>query len=74
MLRVAPVPEGFIISTGICEDFFAHNGLSRQIKTDIISSLNCLESETKTKYGTVENGVCPLLISLRPSPRTILHG
>lgn len=72
--RVAPVPEGFIISTSFCEEFYKNSGLTVDMRADIMTRIGNLESQTGLKFGNVKNGQCPLLLSLRASPMTIING
>lgn len=58
-----PVPEGFVISTKACHDYYEHNKeLTDQMKEEIIASLAIIEKESGKSFGQPDN---PLLVSVR---------
>jgi len=58
-----PVPEGFVISTKACHDYYEHNKeLTDQMKEEIIASLAIIEKESGKSFGQPDN---LLLVSVR---------
>ena len=74
LFRTVPVPDGFIISTGVCNEFFARSELPDVYRSRILIKINELEATTNTKFGSVEADKRPLIVSVRASPLTIIHG
>ena len=67
-----PVPQGFIITTEACNQFYqTGEKLSEGLIEEIYSSLNKLEKETGKEFGSVEN---PLLVSVRSGAAISMPG
>ena len=73
MTRIGlPVPQGFTISTEVCNEYYENNqkyplGLDEQIK----DKLNKLEDSSKKKLGDAKN---PLLVSVRSGAAISMPG
>lgn len=66
------VPPGFTVTTEACLDFYKTNKeISKEIKDQVISSLNWVEDLTGKKFGDIEN---PLLFSVRSGARASMPG
>ena len=67
-----PIPQGFIVSTEACIDYY-DNGeqISQEIKKQIFDSLEELEKEEGKKFGDIDN---PLLVSVRSGARASMPG
>ena len=67
-----PVPQGFIVSTEACTDFY-DNGkkISKEINDQIFDALKTLEGETGKVFGDPKN---PLLVSVRSGSRASMPG
>ena len=57
-----PVPEGFVITTEACREFFTKNDFPDGLWEQVLSAMGELERRTGKKFGSVEN---PLLVSVR---------
>lgn len=66
-----PVPQGFVISTTACLDFYEKNGISENIKEQIFSAITKLEEISQKKFGDLYN---PLLLSIRSGARVSMPG
>ncbi len=67
-----PVPQGFIITTEACNQFYqTGEKLSEGLIEEIYSSLKKLEKETGKEFGSVEN---PLLVSVRSGAAISMPG
>lgn len=56
------VPNGFTITTKACHKYYEDNGLSDEIKNEILEKLKGLETLTKKRFNDKSN---PLLVSVR---------
>lgn len=67
-----PIPQGFIVTTEACTDYY-NNGkkIRDEIKDQIFESLVKLEEEQGKKFGDTEN---PLLVSVRSGARASMPG
>jgi pyruvate, orthophosphate dikinase len=66
------VPPGFTVSTEACLDFYKTNKeISKEIRDQVIESLDWVEKLTDKKFGDVEN---PLLFSVRSGARASMPG
>lgn len=67
-----PVPQGFIVSTNACNDYYAKGGnITSAIEDEIFDTLGKLEASTGKKLGDSEN---PLLLSVRSGARASMPG
>lgn len=67
-----PVPQGFVISTEACGDYYANNKkISEEIYNQIFSKLYELEKETGKNFGKNTN---PLLVSVRSGAKISMPG
>ena len=67
-----PVPQGFIISTNVCNDYYKNGKkLSESQKKSIYTCLKKLEKITGKKFGDAEN---PLILSIRSGARVSMPG
>ena len=67
-----PVPQGFIVTTSACNDYYDNNEhLSEIVEKQIYEKLEELESITDKKLGDKEN---PLLVSVRSGSRASMPG
>ena len=67
-----PVPQGFIVSTKVCEKYYNENRvLSEDIVKEILENLKKLEKLTNKKLGDKNN---PLLLSVRSGARVSMPG
>jgi len=58
-----PVPEGFIITTEACHNYYENEGkIKKEIVSEILDHIKKLEIETGKNFGS---GPRPLLISVR---------
>ena len=65
------VPPGFTISTSACLEFQKDNQLPSEIKTDIQSNLEKLQTVTQKGFGKVDS---PLLVSVRSGAPVSMPG
>ncbi len=67
-----PVPPGFTISTGMCEEFYKNSeSLPESLKKEIQTALSKVEKVMNKKFGNIEN---PLLVSVRSGARVSMPG
>ncbi|MFA7550641.1 MAG: pyruvate, phosphate dikinase, partial [Sedimentibacter sp.] len=67
-----PVPQGFIVTTEACTEFYNQGEkLSEEIISQIRSSLSILEEQTEKVFGNAEN---PLLVSVRSGAKFSMPG
>ncbi len=68
-----PVPPGFVITTGACLTYLKQKeeGLTKQLKDEIETSMAVLEKETGKGLGNPEN---PLLVSVRSGAAMSMPG
>ncbi len=67
-----PVPQGFIVTTESCTQYYADGKkINDDITAQIYANLEGLEKETGKKFGSVEN---PLLVSVRSGARASMPG
>ena len=67
-----PVPAGFTITTEVCLNFFANDGLWMDgLSDDINTAMNLLEERTGRKFGSPTN---PLLVSVRSGAPVSMPG
>jgi len=67
-----PVPEGFTISTEVCELFYKNNKkLNSKIIKEINKELKNIEKKTEKKFGDLKS---PLLVSVRSGARVSMPG
>ncbi|HZX21710.1 MAG TPA: PEP/pyruvate-binding domain-containing protein, partial [Clostridia bacterium] len=58
-----PVPPGFTVTTGACNQYYKHGGqLWTELKEEILKELRALEVTTNKEFG---NKTDPLLVSVR---------
>lgn len=67
-----PVPKGFTVTTETCNAYYEQaKTLTEEMKSQILSSVEKLESETGKNFGSQEN---PLLLSVRSGARASMPG
>ena len=67
-----PVPQGFTISTEACTQYYVDGRkINDEIKSQIMTYIEKLESITGKKFGDMEN---PLLVSVRSGARASMPG
>ncbi|MGB5289800.1 MAG: pyruvate, phosphate dikinase [Ignavibacteriaceae bacterium] len=67
-----PVPAGFTITTEVCTYYFDNNNkYPKELKTQVLTSINKVEKEMGAKFGDPKN---PLLISVRSGARASMPG
>ena len=67
-----PVPKGFTVTTETCNAYYEQaKTLTAEMKSQILSSVEKLESETGKNFGSQEN---PLLLSVRSGARASMPG
>ncbi len=67
-----PVPQGFIISTEACSQYYKDGRkINDTILAQIKKSMEMLEKQTGKQFGSVEN---PLLVSVRSGARVSMPG
>jgi pyruvate,orthophosphate dikinase len=67
-----PVPEGFTISTEVCELFYKNNKkLNSKIIKEINKELKNIEKKSEKKFGDLKS---PLLVSVRSGARVSMPG
>ncbi|MDD3874983.1 MAG: pyruvate, phosphate dikinase, partial [Methanosarcina sp.] len=67
-----PVPQGFTITTEGCTQYYKDNQtINDEIKREILTYVDKLESITGKKFGSLEN---PLLVSVRSGSRASMPG
>jgi len=67
-----PVPQGFIVSTESCTQYYEDGEtISAEIQEQILEAIGKLEVETGKKFGDLEN---PLLVSIRSGSRASMPG
>ena len=67
-----PVPKGFIVSTGACQDYYKNDmSINDEVVLQINEKLSELESSTGKKFGDSKN---PLLVSVRSGARSSMPG
>lgn len=67
-----PVPPGFTITTEVCLNFFANDGLWMDgLSEDINTAMTLLEERTERKFGSATN---PLLVSVRSGAPVSMPG
>jgi len=67
-----PIPQGFIVTTEACTDYYNSNkSIREEIKDQIFASLRILEEQQGKKFGDTKN---PLLVSVRSGARASMPG
>lgn len=67
-----PVPQGFIVSTTACNEYYEHDEkLSEDIIVQIKDNMRDLENITKKNFNSTNN---PLLVSVRSGARASMPG
>ena len=67
-----PVPQGFIVSTEACTQYYTDERvINDEIQSQIMDSIVKLEEETGKKFGDINN---PLLVSVRSGSRASMPG
>ena len=67
-----PVPQGFIVSTSVCNDYYANDMTFLDVyKKNVFACLKRLEKITGKTFGDPEN---PLLLSVRSGARVSMPG
>jgi pyruvate,orthophosphate dikinase len=67
-----PVPQGFIVTTEACTEFYNQGEkLTDEIISQIRTNLSILEQQTEKKFGDAEN---PLLVSVRSGAKFSMPG
>ena len=67
-----PIPQGFIVTTEACNDYYARGKqVTDEVKEQIFNALAELEKEQGKKFGDNEN---PLLVSIRSGARASMPG
>ncbi len=67
-----PIPQGFIVTTEACTDYYnSGKKIREEVKDQIFASLRLLEEEQGKKFGDTEN---PLLVSVRSGSRASMPG
>ena len=67
-----PVPQGFIITTDACNEYYNNNEkIADNIVTEIKTKISELEKLTGKKFGDLDN---PLLVSVRSGARVSMPG
>ncbi|HHT97541.1 MAG TPA: pyruvate, phosphate dikinase [Clostridiales bacterium] len=67
-----PIPQGFIVTTDACTDYYAKgNEVTDEVKEQIFAALAELEKEQGKVFGDNEN---PLLVSIRSGARASMPG
>ena len=67
-----PVPEGFTISTEVCDLFYNNNkSIPIKVKNQIKTELMQIEKDVGKKFGDLKN---PLLLSVRSGARVSMPG
>jgi pyruvate,orthophosphate dikinase len=66
-----PVPQGFTITTDVCDLYFKNNGYPQGYEGDLDKYINDLEKETGKKFGDLND---PLLVSVRSGAAVSMPG
>jgi len=66
-----PVPQGFVVSTEACLDYYEKGMLTDEVKSQILTALEKVEKQTNRTFGDGEN---PLLLSIRSGARVSMPG
>jgi pyruvate,orthophosphate dikinase len=66
-----PVPQGFTITTDVCDLYFKENGYPEGYQDSLINYVKGLEEETGKKFGDMGN---PLLVSVRSGAAISMPG
>ncbi|NLP16828.1 MAG: pyruvate, phosphate dikinase [Clostridiales bacterium] len=67
-----PIPQGFIVTTEACTDYYkSGKTIQKEIKDQIFDALRKLEETEGKKFGDTEN---PLLVSVRSGARASMPG
>ena len=67
-----PIPQGFIVTTAACIDYYDNEKVLREmIKEEIIENMAKLEGISGKKFGDTED---PLLVSIRSGARVSMPG
>lgn len=66
-----PVPEGFIITTVACKEYFSKNDFPEGLWEEVLEAMRELERRTGKKFGNPEN---PLLVSVRSGAPVSMPG
>jgi len=67
-----PVPQGFIVTTAACNNYYENNEtINETIINEIMSHINKLEQTTNKKFGDATN---PLLVSVRSGAPASMPG
>ena len=67
-----PIPQGFIVTTEACTDYYKSGKMIQdEIKDQIFDSLKKLEEKENKKFGDIDN---PLLVSVRSGARASMPG
>ena len=66
-----PVPQGFVVSTEACLDYYEKGMLTDEVKKQILNALEKVEKQTNRTFGDGEN---PLLLSIRSGAKVSMPG
>ncbi|HHX06868.1 MAG TPA: pyruvate, phosphate dikinase, partial [Erysipelothrix sp.] len=67
-----PVPQGFIVTTEACNDYYAQDGnISEDLRNQVAEYIKKLEEITGKVFGDTNN---PLLVSVRSGSRASMPG
>jgi len=67
-----PIPQGFIVTTEACTDYYnSDKKIREEIKDQIFASLKILEEQQGKNFGDTKN---PLLVSVRSGARASMPG
>lgn len=67
-----PVPQGFIVSTDACNDYYANDEqISQEIVDQVNRNMHSLEEITGKNFNSMDN---PLLVSVRSGARASMPG
>lgn len=68
-----PVPPGFTITTGTCNEYYevGQDKIVELLKNEVEAAVNHVENLMNSKFGSVEN---PLLLSVRSGARASMPG
>jgi pyruvate,orthophosphate dikinase len=66
-----PVPQGFTITTDVCDLYLKNNGYPEGYENVLRKYINDLEEETGKRFGDIEN---PLLVSVRSGAAISMPG
>ncbi len=66
-----PVPPGFTITTSVCVEYLANNGVPQPVRTEVAEALEELETASGKRFGDAAN---PLLVSVRSGAAVSMPG